>query len=516
MLMRKPPDPIAFCKLLWPKVHFYDKQREIIRSVCENDETYVPAGNMMGKDFVAAYIILYFFLTRHPCRIVTTSVVDRHLQVLWGEIKEAIDNCEYSLAHKAGGCLIINERRLRKVVGGNVCGLSYVQGMVADDMNAMQGHHIAKTGDGVPRTLFVVDETAGVRDDYYDMAATWANRILAIANCNPCTNFFFKAVKKGNVKAEGNGHYYSKVIRIKAEDSPNVRLALAQKARGLKVTNEILIPGVLPAEDYFKRRKTWNKMRQCVGLDGEFYTGAEILLFPPEWLNNAEMLARKPKTGSRGKVTLGVDSAAGGDNTVWLVLSENHGVLEIFSIKTPDTAIIPGKTIAMMRKYNIPAANVLFDYGGGGKQHVDILRRKDAALRKIRCISFGASATPEKKHGMTLLNQRKKDDEIRYAYKNRRAEMYGLASRRLDPNDGGGLPIPEEYEELRRQLAPIPRQDDGEGRLYLPKKQRKNADDLEVTMTELVGCSPDEADAFVLANFGLDKTVSQIVLGASF
>lgn len=41
-------DPIKFAKLLWPDVTFYAKQREVIYSVLENDETFVPAGNMLG------------------------------------------------------------------------------------------------------------------------------------------------------------------------------------------------------------------------------------------------------------------------------------------------------------------------------------------------------------------------------------------------------------------------------------------------------------------------------------
>lgn len=41
-------DPLKFAKALWPKVTFYDKQREIIYSVRDNDETFVPAGNMLG------------------------------------------------------------------------------------------------------------------------------------------------------------------------------------------------------------------------------------------------------------------------------------------------------------------------------------------------------------------------------------------------------------------------------------------------------------------------------------
>lgn len=41
-------DPYAMTKLLWPDVRFYQQQREIIQSVDENDETFVPAGNQLG------------------------------------------------------------------------------------------------------------------------------------------------------------------------------------------------------------------------------------------------------------------------------------------------------------------------------------------------------------------------------------------------------------------------------------------------------------------------------------
>ena len=41
-------DPFLLKNLLWPHVVFYDKQREVIESVWQNDETVVPAGNMLG------------------------------------------------------------------------------------------------------------------------------------------------------------------------------------------------------------------------------------------------------------------------------------------------------------------------------------------------------------------------------------------------------------------------------------------------------------------------------------
>ncbi len=41
-------DPIKFANLMWPNVRFYNKQKEIIYSVRDNDETVVVAGNMLG------------------------------------------------------------------------------------------------------------------------------------------------------------------------------------------------------------------------------------------------------------------------------------------------------------------------------------------------------------------------------------------------------------------------------------------------------------------------------------
>lgn len=41
-------DPLALQQLLWPRVYFYSKQREMIYSVRDNFETYVVAGNKLG------------------------------------------------------------------------------------------------------------------------------------------------------------------------------------------------------------------------------------------------------------------------------------------------------------------------------------------------------------------------------------------------------------------------------------------------------------------------------------
>jgi phage terminase large subunit len=195
-------DPLKFAKLLWPDVTFYKQQREIIHSVRDNDETFVPAGNMLGKDFVAAFVALWFFLTRHPVRVVTTSVDHQQLEgVLWGELRRFVSSSKYPLDSQHGGPLIINHLHIRKVVNGKMCGLSYLLGRVAAKGEGMLGHHIAQTGDGIPRTLFIADEASGVEDISYERADTWANRKLVIGNPYPCTNFFYHGVKKGDLLA---------------------------------------------------------------------------------------------------------------------------------------------------------------------------------------------------------------------------------------------------------------------------------------------------------------------------
>ena len=48
MLMKKEPDPLKLGKKLWPDIYFYKEQQEVIQSVWRDDETVVPAANMMG------------------------------------------------------------------------------------------------------------------------------------------------------------------------------------------------------------------------------------------------------------------------------------------------------------------------------------------------------------------------------------------------------------------------------------------------------------------------------------
>ncbi len=90
--------------------------------------------------------------------------------------------------------------------------------------------------------------------------------------------------------------------------------------------------------------------------------------------------------------------------------------------------------------------------------------------------------------------------ELKKTYANLRAQMYGEASNDCNPVDAGDFSIPDgtpALKELHRQLGLMPKRRDEEGRLYLPSKSKKD-ESTKKTLTEILGHSPDEADAFVL------------------
>lgn len=293
--------------------------------------------------------------------------------------------------------------------------------------------------------------------------------------------------------------YYRKIIRITAEDSPNVRLAQAEIRAGKEPSHEILIPGVLPYADYVKRRQTWDEIRQTIGLDARFYKGASVLLYPPQWLNWCAIKAGNYAFQRREAISVGVDPAEGGDKTAYCVIDQ-HGIIELISKKTPDPTVIVDDVIQLIQRYNVPPWRVMIDKGGGGHQHKMYLSKRGY---KVRTVGFGEPVNLEVGQVARGNEQKREVKEERYVYKNRRAQMYGILSLLMDPmGENQGFGIPPGYVELRKQLAPIPKTYDNEGRLVLLPKHVPPDSDLP-SLTKLIGHSPDEADALCLAIYGM-------------
>lgn len=499
-------DPLKLIEILWPGIRLYDKQVEILYSLNENDETVVPAGNMLGKDFIAALAILIFFLSRYQARVVASSVdQDQLSKVLWGEMANFIQSAAHPLPLK------VNFLNITKEIDGVVVPKTYIVGRVAKTPEGLLGHHLDKLPGNVPTTLAVFDEASSIKDVMKEKTDTWAHRTLVIGNPYPCNNFFKQASKLGDVPRENGRGCYTKIIRITGHDSPNVKAGKAEEAAGREPSGNNVLPGVLPYYEYVKRLKTWSEQRIAVSINAIFYEGVSELLFPMLWLDAAEKAVVDPILRRKSRKYLGVDSAAGGDDTVHCVMDQ-YGIVKMRAKKTPDTTEVNGTTLALQKEFNIADEDIMYDQGGGGKEHVDRLREQ--GHKGVRTIAFGAAPNviePDQtftEHG-EIVDQR----EIRYTYKNMRAQMYGEFSIALDFTSPLHTPfhLPSEYAELRRQLEPIPRIEGKEGELLLPPKDG-GGQDIE-TMRSLIGCSPDWADAAVVAYHCMTHKVKKVRVG---
>lgn len=351
--------------------------------------------------------------------------------------------------------------------------------------------------------------------------------MLWVGNPYPCENPFKWAVKgrPGSEDKGGDiprpyddygGQYIRRVIQIKAIDSPNVQYAQAEISKGLRPSGRIVIPGVLPYSEYVKRLKFWDEVKKCAGLDAEFYEGGQALLFPPNWLNRAEERHRnliETKVHYRRDVALaaGCDTGEGRADTVFCAV-DNYGIMELLTLDNSNAFEIVKQAIAFIHKWKIPPEKFLFDRGGGGRQIADFLRAKGY---NVQTIPFGGRVgrpgDDNKRQrlsarGTRIRREKGVINEDKGVWSNRRSQMYGEFSALLDPNNlerPDGFAIPAEMFELRRQLARIPRKLDGEGKLFLPPKNKKNPNSNEITMEDLIGRSPDHADAVVLAVHGL-------------
>lgn len=504
-------NPLALQKAFWPQYTFYQEQRDIVRSVWENRYTWAPAAQKMGKDFVAGFIPVAFFLTRNPCRVVVTSAKEGHLDVVFAEINKFINTCKYPLLAKEGGPLLVKYHSIEKLVGGKKCPTSYIKGMVAadDSIAAMGGHHVA-TWDETPHTLFLGDECSSMNSEYEEKARPWAKRIFFIGNTWECDNIWRKGVDKGDVPYEDPTRkgMYSKVIRIPADRSPNVRLAQAEQRAGLPISRKVLIPGLKTWDEYQDDLKFCDPIVQSVCLHAQFYVGKELRLFPQEWLTHARRLAIKYRGRKRRAKAIGIDPAEGGDSTCFCVVDE-CGVIELVSLKTPDTSVIRGHLIALGMKYSVPPECWVFDRGGGGKQIADEMRRPENGGYEVRTVGFGEAPTHHPRPETVQYTTRVDDMELRHTYESRRVEMYSRLSEAMNPIRGQGnenalgFSIPGDYTKLFDQLKHFPKLYGREGQLRLPPKRKKDPKSKEVCLVDLIGHSPDEADSLALAYYGM-------------
>ena len=209
-------DPVGFIDSLGYSLT--EEQIQIATHVNYNKETNVQAAHAVGKSFLASLLLVWWVLCKRGLCISTAPTARQVKNILWAEVKSVI--------HRNG----LPDEGLAKMQY-DVDDEARAFGFTAADRNsnAFQGVHARNL-------LVILDESCGISQEIDDGAVSCAtgsaNRLLRIGNPIVPNNPFHTACIKNNIK-------------IPVWNHPNVSWAYVEDSRGIPVLRPEVAAAVL-------------------------------------------------------------------------------------------------------------------------------------------------------------------------------------------------------------------------------------------------------------------------------
>ena len=326
-------NPVLFIERVFGD-KLWDKQKEIVESVRDNQYTLVQSCYGSGKSYSAARIALWYLYTHTPSKVIcTSSSWDQVEKILFSEIATAYNKSKLPM----GGTLLATNLKLEK--DWFITGVS-PKINVDQEATRFEGYHS-------PNVLVILDQAQGLNPKLWDVATALVSnersRILVLGNPTSPSGKFYNACT--------NSGLWNK-IKISAFDTPNIK------------QDKEIVPGLITQSWIDARIEEWGKLSSLyvTKVLANFPEESNDILIPLTWVESAKVAQIK----AEGAIGLGVDVARfGNSDTVFIVLKGNK-VIEIYSYHGRDTMETAGNVKRFMRKYNIPDKAVCIDDTGVG------------------------------------------------------------------------------------------------------------------------------------------------------
>lgn len=290
-------DPVWFILNILNVKYLTPQQKKVCRSIRDNRRTAVPAGNGVGKTFLAACLVLWFLFCFDNSKVLTTAPTWFQVEnLLWREIRTILSRS----ALAGNGSLTLTSVSLSNEW--------FAVGLSTNDPTRFQGIH-------APFVLVVFDEATGVANQIWEAAEGVAvggnDRFLSIGNPTDPTAKF---------KQVCDSELWN-VIRLSGEEHPNV------------IEGREIVPGAVTRE--------WIKEKEIEygGRESAFYRARVLGLFPEQGDDMLISLADVERAQSRWTPPNGTPDALGVD------------VARFGSDETVEIEIY-GRTVAMPRTFH--------------------------------------------------------------------------------------------------------------------------------------------------------------------
>jgi len=391
------------------------RQREILDSVWQYQQTYVPTGNSVGKTWLAGRLALAFFYcwawTQERVRVIIVGAKFDQLRMqTWAEVRAAYTNSKFPL----GGDLRARELFLNPQSQDSYVGIF---GTDKDSPERIQGFH-------APHLLIISEESSSLEGQIAE----------ALESC--CTSANSHMLFIGN-PLHNHGFFHDRCTDPRNEDFKRDKIRNVIQVQTLEAPPHVADPKWVES-----KRQEWgeNSTLWQVRILGQFPSSGEDAVIPLEAVEAAFTKERidyiRPDNQKRA---IAMDIARGEDDSVIMGLSGDYVNL-VRCKKTPNTETATDWFIEAIRDFG--GKSVIDENGLGGGPY-DRIRNAHIPIRGF-------------------IAQRKAANQERFA--NLKSEvLFSLRQRFID----GMIAIPESKwsERMKSDLAGYTWKFDNKGRI---------------------------------------------------
>ncbi len=476
-------DPVGYCRDVL-HVTLTDAQAEIARSLLEPPRrVLVKSGHNIGKTFLAAAIVNWWYDTRDPGVVISTAPTERDvIDLLWTEIRLQRRRAELGDLKPAAPEMRSSDNH-------------WAKGYTARKGESFQGRHRE-------RMLFVFDEAVGVDPVYWTTTRTMfkpeeGHAWLCIGNPTDTTSQAY--LEDGTTDAEGNPAW--RTFSLSSLDHPNIAAGLAGEP--LPVPSAVTVEQVtdwvqtwcdpVEADDRQETDIEWPPGSGHYHRPGPEFESRVLGLWPSAgtygvwsdylWKLVENLVLPVPYTACLPEI--GADVARYGDD--WTCLHVRWGPVSIWH-ESHNGWSIP-RTAGRLK-------DLAYQFAADATARHDVARKPidvTEILVKIDddgvgggvtdlCQAWGLAAIPV--NGLSVPTRQDR-------YPNRRSELWfqTAARARLKQVSVAKLPRPVRQRLRVQAMAPTWKMD-GAGRRVVERKEETK---------EKIGRSPDDMDAMNLA-----------------
>lgn len=321
-------DPTAWVK---ERAHgfVWSKQRMILESLRDNDQTAVPTCHTIGKSHAAALAVCWWIDSHDPgtAFVVTTAPTGAQVKaILWRYINRIHQEAQ----------LIGRTNMTEWLVGNELVGYGRKPSEYQPD--AFQGIH-------AQFVLVVIDEACGVPEQLWDAASTLTSnagsRTLAIGNPDDPNSRFAKVCNPGSGW---------NIIQIGAHDTPNFT--------GEEVP-EVVSASLISPKWVAQKKIDWgvDSPLYMSKVLGQFPTDSEDGVVPVSFVNPCRYLADDQSIES-GEFHAGLDVGETNDRTVLYVRHGMRALKHYIIDHSGDAMDAVGRVVTLINEYQLSTLTI--------------------------------------------------------------------------------------------------------------------------------------------------------------